>query len=76
MTVTIKNEGEDAYMPDVYGNSIVITRHFTKSGTSGYKIKSRDGRTISTKKDELARICDHMNIQVDNPMNILTQGEN
>lgn len=30
---------------------------------------------ISTKRDELSKICDHMNIQVDNPMNILTQGE-
>jgi hypothetical protein len=29
---------------------------------------------ISSKKDELAAICDHMNIQVDNPMNVLTQG--
>ena len=29
---------------------------------------------ISTKKEELAAICDHMNIQVDNPMNVLTQG--
>ena len=26
------------------------------------------------KRDELSAICDHMNIQVDNPMNVLTQG--
>lgn len=72
--MVIKNEGDEAYRPDVYGKSIVITRHFTKSGSSGYKIKSKDGKTISTKKEELASICDHMNIQVDNPMNVLTQG--
>lgn len=29
---------------------------------------------MSSKREELSAICDHMNIQVDNPMNILTQG--
>lgn len=52
----------------------MITRRFTKEGSSSYKIKSKDGKTISTKKDELSAICDHMNIQVDNPLNILSQG--
>jgi len=37
-------------------------------------IKGKDGKVISTKKQGLATICDHMNIQVDNPMNVLTQG--
>ncbi|THH10198.1 hypothetical protein EW145_g1501 [Phellinidium pouzarii] len=73
VTITIKNEGDDAYRPDAYGKSIVITRRFTKEGSSSYKIKSKDGKTISTKKEELSAICDHMNIQVDNPMNILSQ---
>lgn len=36
---------------------------------------SKDGTLISNKRDELAAICDHMNIQVDNPMNVLTQGK-
>ena len=52
----------------------MITRRFTKEGSSTWKIRSKDGRVISTKKDELSAICDHMNIQVDNPMNVLTQG--
>ncbi|KAL5533334.1 SMC6 [Sanghuangporus sanghuang] len=73
VTVAIKNEGDEAYKSEIYGKSIIVTRNFTKSGSSSYKIKSKDGKTISTKKDELARILDHMNIQVDNPMNILTQ---
>jgi structural maintenance of chromosomes protein 6 len=53
----------------------VITRKFTKEGSTSWKIKSKDGRVISSKKDELSAICDHMNIQVDNPMNVLTQGK-
>ena len=74
VTVQLKNQGEEAYKPKEYGKSIVITRRFTKDGSSSYKIKSRDGKLISTKREELQAICDHMNIQVDNPMNILTQG--
>ena len=70
----LKNQGEEAYKPKEYGKSIVITRRFTKDGSSSYKIKSRDGKLVSTKREELQAICDHMNIQVDNPMNILTQG--
>ncbi|KAH8072267.1 P-loop containing nucleoside triphosphate hydrolase protein [Cristinia sonorae] len=73
VTVTIKNQGEEAYKPEEYGSSIVITRKFTKDGGSSYKICSKSGKTISTSRTELSAICDHMNIQVDNPMNILTQ---
>lgn len=74
VSITIKNEGDEAYKADVYGKSIVITRRFTKDGTSGYKIRSKEGKVISTKREELQSICDHMNIQVDNPMNVLSQG--
>jgi chromosome segregation ATPase len=74
VTILLKNQGEEAYKHDLYGDSIVITRRFTKEGTSSYKIKSKDGKLISTKREELSAICDHMNIQVDNPMNVLTQG--
>jgi chromosome segregation ATPase len=74
VTIQLKNHGEEAYKYDLYGDSIVITRRFTKEGASSYKIKSRDGKIISTKREELSAICDHMNIQVDNPMNVLTQG--
>ncbi|RPD77418.1 P-loop containing nucleoside triphosphate hydrolase protein [Lentinus tigrinus ALCF2SS1-7] len=73
VTVVLKNQGEEAYRPKEYGKSIVITRRFTKDGASSYKIKNKDGKVISTKREELQAICDHMNIQVDNPMNILTQ---
>ena len=74
VTIQLKNHGDEAYKYDLYGDSIVITRRFTKEGASSYKIKSRDGKIVSTKREELSAICDHMNIQVDNPMNVLTQG--
>jgi len=36
-----------------------------KEGGSSWKIKSKDGKMISMKKEEHAAIYDHMNIQVD-----------
>lgn len=74
VTIVLKNQGEEAYKPKEYGKSIVIRRSFTRDGSSSWKIMSKDGTLISSKRDELAAICDHMNIQVDNPMNVLTQG--
>ncbi|KAI3616349.1 structural maintenance of chromosomes protein 6 [Moniliophthora roreri] len=73
VTISLKNQGEEAYKPSEYGKSILITRRFTSTGNSTWKIRAKDGRVISSKKEELAAICDHMNIQVDNPMNVLTQ---
>ncbi|KAG6377141.1 P-loop containing nucleoside triphosphate hydrolase protein [Boletus reticuloceps] len=73
VTIVLKNQGEEAYKPKEYGKSIVIRRVFSRDGVSSWKITSKDGAVISTKRDELAAICDHMNIQVDNPMNVLTQ---
>ncbi|KAK0235306.1 P-loop containing nucleoside triphosphate hydrolase protein [Armillaria nabsnona] len=71
--IHLKNHGEEAYKPHEYGKTIVIVRRFTKDGSSTWKIQSKAGKVISAKRDELSAICDHMNIQVDNPMNVLTQ---
>ncbi|KAL4080728.1 P-loop containing nucleoside triphosphate hydrolase protein [Scleroderma citrinum] len=73
ITLTLKNQGEEAYRPKDYGKSIIITRTFNRQGHSSWAIKSKDGTKVSDKRDELAAICDHMNIQVDNPLNVLTQ---
>lgn len=71
--VRIKNQGDAAYMPADYGKSIIVERHFTKSGSSGFKIKSENGRIVSTKKGELDNITDYFSLQMDNPMNVLSQ---
>lgn len=60
-------------MPDDYGKSIIVERHFSKSGASGFKIKSENGRIVSTKKTELDAITDYFSLQIDNPMNVLSQ---
>jgi len=71
--VRLRNSGSDAYRPDLYGNAINIERRIHSDGSGSWKIKNADGKTISTKREELDAICDHANIQVDNPMNILSQ---
>ena len=73
LTVRLKNEGSDAYQPDLYGDSIIVERQFSKSGSSGYKLKNALGRMVSTKKGDVDDIIEYFNLQVDNPMNVLTQ---
>ncbi|KAL5597043.1 hypothetical protein BROUX41_006290 [Berkeleyomyces rouxiae] len=72
--VKLKNRGDGAYQPDVYGESIVIERHFNKNGISGFKVKNGTGsRTISTTRVTIDEVVEHFCLQVDNPLNILSQ---
>ncbi|KAL8998456.1 MAG: hypothetical protein Q9169_002493 [Polycauliona sp. 2 TL-2023] len=73
LIVKIKNKGDSSYQSEVYGDSILVERHFTRSGTSNFKLKSATGRLISTRKADLEEICDYFALQIDNPMNVLTQ---
>lgn len=57
----------------MYGDAIIIERHFSRSGGSSFKLKSSAGRLISTRKGDLEEICDYFALQIDNPMNVLTQ---
>ena len=73
LTVQIKNEGESAYQHEVYGDTIIVERHFSRSGSSAFKLKAKSGRMISTRRGDLEEICDYFALQIDNPMNVLTQ---
>jgi len=72
VAVKIKNDGDMAYQPNDYGKSIIVERHFTQTG-SGFKIKNAQGKTMSTKRAELENIVDFFALQLDNPMNVLSQ---
>ncbi|GAA6008829.1 hypothetical protein JCM11491_003798 [Sporobolomyces phaffii] len=74
-SVTLANRGEDAFKPDVYGDEITIERTIHRTGSGGYKLKNEDGKTVDTKKATLDSILDHFNLQVDNPMTVLTQDQ-
>ncbi|KAI9052501.1 hypothetical protein LZ554_003845 [Drepanopeziza brunnea f. sp. 'monogermtubi'] len=73
LEIRLKNEGNDAYQPDIYGKSIIIERHFSKAGSSGFKLKNHAGRIISSKKGDVDDLVEYYQLQVDNPMNVLTQ---
>ncbi|KAK4159647.1 hypothetical protein QBC43DRAFT_326813 [Cladorrhinum sp. PSN259] len=73
LAVKIKNQGQDAYRPEIYGDSIIVERHFSKTGSSGFKIKSATETPISTKKQEVDEIVEYFALQVDNPLNVLSQ---
>ena len=74
VTVVLRNKGERAYKHEIFGEKITVVRTITSRGASTYKIKTAAGKLVSTAKWELDAICDHMDIRVDNPINILTQG--
>ena len=71
--VRIKNRGDGAYLPDDFGKTIIVERHFSRSGASGFKIKAENGRIVSQKKADLDSITDYFSLQIDNPMNVLSQ---
>uniref|UniRef100_A0A2D4N836 Structural maintenance of chromosomes protein 6 n=1 Tax=Micrurus spixii TaxID=129469 RepID=A0A2D4N836_9SAUR len=73
VSITLRNRGEDAFKPEQYGDCITINQHITSEGHRSYKLKSNTGVLISSKKEELTAILDHFNIQVDNPVSVLTQ---
>ncbi|KAL2752186.1 hypothetical protein ACRALDRAFT_2030407 [Sodiomyces alcalophilus JCM 7366] len=73
ITVCIKNQGSDAYQPEIYGQTIQVERHFSRSGSSGFKLKNERGKTISTKKADIDEITEYWGLQVDNPLNVLSQ---
>lgn len=73
LTVKIKNRSDSAYQHEVYGNTIIVERHFSQAGSSSFKVKSSTGRLVSNRKADLDEICDFFALQIDNPMNVLTQ---
>jgi chromosome segregation ATPase len=73
VTVKIKNQGPLAYKPAQYGDSIIVERHFSRSGTSGFKLRNVNNKLVTNKKAELEDILDAFSMQIDNPMNVLTQ---
>ncbi|KAL3288876.1 hypothetical protein HHI36_003322 [Cryptolaemus montrouzieri] len=71
--ITMYNGGPMAYRPNIYGDSITVSRHFTASGSSSYKIRDHTGKMISNQAREVQNIVNSLNIQVDNPICVLNQ---
>ena len=72
--VTLLNEGDDSYKPAIFGNTIIVERVIA-SNISGnpFKLIGADGVVKSVSKRDLIDMLDKLNIQVDNPVAILSQ---
>ncbi len=73
LIIKIKNQGVDAYQPDVYGQTIILERNFSKTGTSGFKLKNASGKLVSNKKADVEEVIEYFQMQIDNPMSVLSQ---
>jgi len=79
--VELRNEGSDAFEPDKFGDVIIIEKNIVSTGASTMKMKTRHGpgasekkeATVYTKSEDLARMCDHLNLNCDNPICVMTQ---
>lgn len=69
----ISNDGSETFEHDKYGDRIHIVRTILASGSSTYKLKSANNTVISTSRNDLLKIMMYLNIQVDNPVCVLTQ---
>lgn len=73
ITIKIKNEGDDAYRPEMFGHAIIVERHFSRNGSGGFALKSSKGNVVSRLKADVDDMIEYFQMQIDNPMNILTQ---
>nr|DAD47780.1 TPA_asm: hypothetical protein HUJ06_017718 [Nelumbo nucifera] len=70
--VEIKNQGEDAFKSEIYGDIIIVERRISESASS-IILKDHQGRKVASRKDELRELVEHFNIDVENPCVIMSQ---
>lgn len=72
-SITLLNEGPEAFQPKEYGNRIIVERKLQRVGAHSYAIKSSLGKVVSTKKQVLDEILYKFSITIDNPLAFLSQ---
>jgi len=76
--ITLNNDGEDSFKPEVYGRSIIFERSIRDNGQSIVRLKDVNGNVKEERKrakEEGKRALDMFRIQVDNPVIVLQQDE-
>lgn len=68
----IKNQGEDAFKPDTYGDVIILERRITES-TSTSVLKDHQGKKVASRREEIRELVEHFNIDVENPCVVMSQ---
>ncbi|CAK9303793.1 unnamed protein product [Gordionus sp. m RMFG-2023] len=74
IVIHLKNDYIKGYRQDLYGKKIIIQKIFNINGSITHKIYSTNQKNvISTKSRDIQNICNQLNIQVSNPILMLTQ---
>ncbi|KDE09053.1 hypothetical protein MVLG_00771 [Microbotryum lychnidis-dioicae p1A1 Lamole] len=73
--VRLSNGGSDPYKQELFGASITVERTLRSNGGSSYKLMNHQGEVVETSKVVLDSILDHFEIQIDNPITVLTQDQ-
>ncbi|MCL7034542.1 hypothetical protein MKW94_013465 [Papaver nudicaule] len=73
VSVEIKNQGEEAFKPEIYGDVIIIERRVTESSGSTIALKNRQGKKVASRRADVMEIVEHFNIDVENPCVIMSQ---
>ena len=71
ITITLWNEGPEAYAPDIFGTEIIIERRIGK--TASYAIKTAHGRKIGHRREDLDAVLEALQINAANPITVMTQ---
>lgn len=67
---------DDAYEHGTFGDVITVVRRINANGGSTkYEMRDVNNKLVSRKRDDLRRMLDHYNIQVDNPCSVLGQDD-
>ncbi|KAM1231846.1 hypothetical protein ACFX13_042478 [Malus domestica] len=70
--VELKNQGEDAFKPEIYGDIITVERRISGT-TSATVLKDKQGRRVAARKEDLRELVEHFNIDVENPCVVMSQ---
>ncbi|KAM0053457.1 putative structural maintenance of chromosomes protein [Helianthus debilis subsp. tardiflorus] len=68
----IKNQGEDAFKHDLYGDMIILERRITESSSTSV-LKDHQGKKVAGRREDIRELVEHFNIDVENPCVVMTQ---
>ncbi|KAL6131829.1 hypothetical protein ACLB2K_070202 [Fragaria x ananassa] len=71
--VELKNQGEDAFKHDIYGDVIIIERKISSGSSNATVLKDHQGRKVASRKEDLRELIEHFSIDVESPCVIMGQ---
>ena len=65
LAVTVRNEGEDAFRHEDFGDKITVERTISlrSGGNNGYKLLDQNGKEVSRSRKDLDEMLDHLYVK-------------